>query len=61
MLEASVCAVAMMGISGEKANAYCEQHALGTSSMRTRLIDLMGTETVETFKQAIKVEKYTLD
>ncbi len=61
MLEASVCAVAMMGISGEKANAYCEQHKLGTSSMRTRLIDLMGTETIDAFKQAVKVEKYTLD
>lgn len=61
MLEASVCAVAMMGISGEKANAYCEQHSLGTSSMRTRLIDLIGTETLNAFKQAIKVEKYTLD
>lgn len=45
MLEAIATAVALMGICGEQAWAACERDGLGTSTMKTRLIDKISTIT----------------
>jgi len=49
--------VALMGICGELAWAYCEAYDLGTNSMKTRLIDLIGSLDDAKFASFLRVEK----
>lgn len=55
-LHATVTAVALMGICGELAHASCEREKLGSSSMRTRLIDAISMLTPEILEQHLKCE-----
>lgn len=56
-LEGVAAVAALMGICGELAWAYCEAHGLGTGSMKTRLIDLIGSLEDVKFASLMKVEK----
>lgn len=52
--------VSLMGICGELAWAYCEEHNLGTATMKTRLIDLIGSMDDGKFASFMKVERVEL-
>ena len=53
--------VSLMGSCGELAWSYCEEHKLGTGTMKTRLIDLIGSMDDAKFASLMKVEKVELD
>lgn len=55
-LHATVTAVALMGISGELAYTACQREGLGTSSLRTSLIDAVSMMTPERLEQHLKCE-----
>lgn len=58
LLEAVTTAVCLMGLSGECAWADCEKMNLGTGSMKTRLIDFVGTLTADSCIEGFKGEYY---
>ncbi len=53
--------VSLMGSCGELAWSYCEEHKLGTGTMKTRLIDLIGSIDDAKFASLMKIEKVELD
>jgi hydroxyethylthiazole kinase len=53
--------VSLMGSCGELAWSYCDEHKLGTGTMKTRLIDLIGSIDDAKFASLMKVEKVELD
>lgn len=55
-----VAVVSLMGSCGELAWSYCEEHKLGTGTMKTRLIDLIGNMDDAKFASLMKVEKVEL-
>ncbi len=55
-LHATATAVALMGISGEMAHASCARDGLGSSSMRTRLIDAISMMSPEVLEHHLKCE-----
>jgi hydroxyethylthiazole kinase len=57
MLESVVSAVCLMGLSGEKAWESCVKDALGTGSMKSRLIDFIGTLTADDCIKGFKGER----
>lgn len=50
-LEATAAAVCMMGIAGEKAHQHITANGLGTSSLRTFLIDTISTFNLDDFER----------
>lgn len=56
ILEATACAVTMMGIAGEIAYQKVTKENLGTAGFRTYLIDAMSIMNEETLKGGMKVE-----
>lgn len=49
--------VSLMGSCGELAWSYCEEHNLGTGTMKTRLIDLIGSIDDANFASLMKIER----
>lgn len=57
LLEAVVCAVSLMGYSGELAYQRICQEKRGTGSMRVYLIDYLSQMTYAQWKEGMKIEK----
>lgn len=55
-LEATACAITMMGVAGELANTKMNALQSGTSSFRTYLIDAMSMMDIDTLNGGMKVE-----
>ena len=55
-LEATAAAVCMMGIAGEKAYQHITAKGLGTSSLRTSLIDTISTFKLDDFEKEGKYD-----
>lgn len=55
-LDATAAAVCMMGIAGEKAHQIITEKKLGTSSLRTTLIDIISTFNLDDFDQVGKYD-----
>ncbi|MDH8676512.1 hydroxyethylthiazole kinase [Fusibacter bizertensis] len=53
--------VSLMGSCGELAWSYCDEHKLGTGTMKTRLIDLIGSIDDANFASLMKIERVELD
>ena len=55
-LEACACAVTSMGLAGELAFERVSIHGLGTSTLRTFIIDEISNMTIDTLTGGAKVE-----
>ncbi len=56
ILESSTIALGMMGLSGELANETMLEEKLGTSSLRTILIDNLSNLDEKTMKEGLRIE-----
>lgn len=56
VLDASACAVASMGLSGELAYNKMKENNLGTASLRTFIIDYNSNMCIETLNGGVKIE-----
>ena len=56
ILEASVIATASMGLSGQIARDQVEKMALGTSSLKIKIIDNISTLDWKNFEEGAKIE-----
>jgi hydroxyethylthiazole kinase len=55
-LEATACAIAAMGLAGERAYGKVQKYELGTGSLRTFIIDEISNMSYETLTGGMKVE-----